>query len=91
MNDLDRLRRLAEAVRKGAGHLYTLDWKSIQLSDEFGVCPRVHIGGKCGTHIRIGCWNEEEGLVIQQLADYIAALHPVLILELLGRIEDDPN
>lgn len=89
MTELDRLRKLAEAVQAGAGHLYSLDWKAVQESDEIGVYPRVLIGGKYSTPIRIGCWNEQEGAIIQTLADYIAALHPVLILELLDRVGRD--
>lgn len=89
MTNLDRLRQLAEAVRDGAGHLYSLDWKSIQVSDEFGVYPRVDIGAKHGACVKIGSWNEVEGDIFQTVADYIAALHPVLILELLDKVEDD--
>ena len=89
MSDLDRLRKLAESVEEGAGHLYNLDWRSVQFSDEFGVCPRVHIGAKAGTYIKMGCWSAEEGLIVQRVADYIASLHPVLILELLDRVGND--
>lgn len=89
MTELDRLRRLAQAVQASAGHLYGLDWKSLQESDEIGVSPRIDIGAKYGTKIKLGCWSPEEGQIVQTLADYIAALHPVLILELLDKVQDE--
>jgi hypothetical protein len=87
MSDAARLRRLAETVEDGAGQLYGLDWKSIQLSDEFGVSPRVLLGGPFSTVIRIGCWRPDQAPAIQSVADYLAALTPATVLELLDLAE----
>jgi len=81
--NLDRLRRLAEYVRDGAGELYDLEWKPTERTDNFGVCPRILIGGMYSSHISLGCWSKRQAPVIQQLAEYLAMLDPNLILELL--------
>lgn len=83
----DRLRRLALAAQEGAGDLYGLDWKSIQEADEFGVCPRVLLGGKFNAMLRVGCYNEFQAPTMQQLTDYLAAITPGVILELLDNVE----
>lgn len=82
-SDRKRLRRLAESVKAGAGELYDLDWKATSRSDNFGVCPRIMIGGKYSSHISLGCWSERQAPVIQELAEYLAMLDPDVILELL--------
>lgn len=84
MNDKNELRRLAEAVKANAGELYDLDWKPTIKSDNFGICPRIMIGGTYTSAISLGCWSERQAPVIQQLAEYLAMLEPDFILELLN-------
>jgi hypothetical protein len=88
VTNIERLRRLALAVQEGASTgLYDLEWKSIQESDDFGVCPRVYLGGNFSAVLRLGCYSEHQAQTMQQLADYLAALTPGAILELLDHAD----
>jgi hypothetical protein len=88
VTNIERLRRLALAVQAGASSgLYGLDWTSIQESDEFGVAPRVLLGGNFNAMIRIGCYSPHQADIMQQLADYLAALTPEVVLGLLDHAD----
>lgn len=85
--DPSHLRQLALAAKAASGEFYGLNWQSVMDSDEFGVAPRVHLGGTWGTKLKMGCYSPEQATSVQPLADFLAACDPNTILELLDNVE----